>query len=264
MNPTTIASLPARKLGKLDARHDNRTLRLERYLGPGLLPAPPAISWATPIGSWAMMANDRLGDCGLAAAGHLIQEWTTDESSPFTPSDDQIISAYSAVSGYDPLTGENDNGVVLLDALNYWRQTGVAGRKIQAFASIPPSASEMIKQSVLLFGGAYIGLQLPISAQNKDVWTVNHGSWLGNLFHYNLDDEPGSWGGHCVPIVAYDTNFLYVVTWGAILKMTWAFFAKYCDEAYAVLSPDWYSSKGVTPSGLDAKQLIADLALITA
>jgi hypothetical protein len=53
------------------------------------------------------------------------------------------------------------------------------------------------------------------------------------------------------------------VTWGALQTMTWGFWAAYCDEAYAILSPDFLKPKGsqpVTPNGFNLAQLLEDLA----
>ena len=71
------------------------------------------------------MGNDKIGDCTCAAAGHLIMEWTSlAQPKMFTPTDPQIVAAYSAITGYNPKTGANDNGAAELDVLNYWRKTG--------------------------------------------------------------------------------------------------------------------------------------------
>ena len=53
-----------------------------------------------------------------------------------TPSDKQVVAAYSAITGYNPSTGANDNGAVEIDVLNYWRQTGIAGHKIGAYVAL--------------------------------------------------------------------------------------------------------------------------------
>ena len=53
-----------------------------------------------------------------------------------------------------------------------------------------------VATAIWLFGGAYIGVELPISAQTQDVWDVP-----ANL---TPDDEPGSWGGHAVYLVGYE------------------------------------------------------------
>ena len=49
---------------------------------------------------------------------------------------------------------------------------------------------------------------------------------------------------------------------GKLLPMTWEFFEAYCDEAYAVISPDWATSEHKTPSGFALQQLEHDLAAI--
>ncbi len=138
--------------------------------------------------------------------------------------------------------------------LNYWRKKGIAGHKILAFAALDPRNIEHVKQSVYLFGGTYIGVQLPLSAQAQDIWDVPSTGPTG-------DGEPGSWGGHAVCVVAYNATGLWVVTWGKLQFMTWAFWHTYCDEAYAVFSTDMLA-KGKSPAGFDLPQLQADLAEI--
>jgi hypothetical protein len=260
-DPTRIDPLKL-KLGKQPARHDPRTLLFATY-ATAALPAPPpsldlTIKMKVP---WGMMDNAQVGDCTCAAAGHLMMEWTSNaQSKTFTPSDAQIIAAYSAITGYNPKTGANDNGAQEIDVLNYWRQTGIAGHKIQAFMALEPSNHTHIMDGTWIFGGCYIGLALPKSAQaqtsNKQIWSVPTGGTGG-------DGAPGSWGGHAVPVVAYDSRSLTVVTWGALQTMTWGFWAAYCDEAYAILSPDFLKQKGgqtVAPSGFNLAQLQQDLA----
>jgi hypothetical protein len=277
---------PPFRLGKKPPRIDSRTLHLAKYLclpapaclpadarqgttHPGdataqrvLAPAPSAVDWTAKISSWPMMGNDTIGDCTCAAAGHMIECWTASLGDTFTPTDAQVIATYSAVSGYvvgDPAT---DNGAAELDVLNYWRQQGIASHKIDAYASLDADDGsrdrECVKQAVALFGGAYIGLALPLSAQQQTVWDVP--SLWSRL---RSQDTPGSWGGHAVPVLAYDSEGLTCITWGEKKRMTWEFLAQYCDEAYAPLSRDWLNAQGTDPSGLDFAQLSADLAAIT-
>jgi hypothetical protein len=246
------------KLGKAVARHDPRTLLLASYVS-GTLPTPPtSLDLTTKVKSWGMMENDQLGDCTCAAAGHLLMEWTANSGKKtFTPTDKQIVAAYSAITGYNPITGANDNGAVEVDVLNYWRQSGIAGHKIGAYVALEPANHTHIMDSVFIFEGCYIGVQLPISAkaqvQNKQTWSVPPGGTTG-------DGAKGSWGGHAVPVVAYDTRGVTVVTWGALQSMTWSFWEAYCDEAYAILSTDYLNGKKTTPGGFSLQQLQADLA----
>ena len=244
------------KLGKNPARHDPRTLLMAHYLQPEALPQLPASQeWTDKIQTWPMMANDRLGDCTCAAAGHLIEEWTTYSGTGVTLSDSDIIAAYSSITGYNPQTGQNDNGAVELDVLKYWRKTGFSGHKISVFVGLEPGNHDHIKASVYIFGGCYIGLALPISAQTQNVWSVPPGSLQG-------PGAPGSWGGHAVPVVAYDSLGLTVVTWGALKQMTWGFWDAYCDESYGLLSPDWVNAKKIAAYGFNLAQLKADLKAI--
>jgi hypothetical protein len=37
--------------------------------------------------------------------------------------------------------------------------------------------------------------------------------------------------------------------------MTWAFFAKYVDEAYAIADSTWFTTRKTTPGGLTLAQL---------
>jgi hypothetical protein len=176
------------------------------------------------------------------------------------PSDKQIVAAYSAITGYNTKTGANDNGAQEIDVLNYWRQTGIAGHKIQAFVALEPANHTHIMDGTSIFGGCYIGLALPNTAKAQ---TQNHQPWSVTPAGTTGDGAPGSWGGHAVPVVAYDARSLTVVTWGALQTMTWGFWAAYCDEAYAILSPDFLEKKAgqtVAPSGFNLAQLLEDLA----
>jgi len=105
---------------------------LANYLKPDALPTVPAqYFYAKNIGAtaWGMMDNDKIGDCTCAAAGHLIMEWTDDNGALYTPADQDIVNAYAAITGYNPATGQNDNGASETSVLNYWRSTGISSHK---------------------------------------------------------------------------------------------------------------------------------------
>jgi hypothetical protein len=176
-DPTKIDPLKL-ELGKLTARHGPRTLLLASY-ATAALPAPPAALNLTKKvkGAWGMMDNDQFGDCTCAAAGHLMMEWTASaQFEMYTPTEQQIVVAYSAITGYNPTTGANDNGAQELDVVNYWRQQGIAGHKIQADMALEPSNHTHVMDAVWIFGGCYIGLALPKTAQeqtsNQQIWSV--------------------------------------------------------------------------------------------
>lgn len=246
-----------RKLGRKPAKHDLRTLSFRHYLNTAALPAIPASkNWGSLITNWGMMQNDTLGDCTIAAAGHIILMDTTLQKRAWRPSDDQVVQAYSAITGYDPKEPSTDAGAVEIDVLNYWRKTGIGGHKILGYAQINVKNLLMMKYGIFLFGAIYTGIGLPISAQDQTVWDVPAGGLTG-------DGEPGSWGGHAVPITAYDDKTLTCVTWGENKSLTNAWWAAYGDEAYVPITEDWVPPAGVAPNALNLDQLKADLVDIS-
>jgi uncharacterized membrane protein YgcG len=246
------------KLGRLPKRVDPRTLQLRSYLTPALAAPPVTTDWTTKVQSWPMFENDTVSDCTCATAGYEIEAWTvTATGVEAQVTADQVIAAYAAITGYSPTNGANDNGANVLDVLNYWRASGIAEHYIGAFAEVDAANHQEVQQSVYLFGGVYLGLNMPKTAQAqtsaKKAWDVGRGPGA----------KPGSWGGHAAPVLAYDPSSLTVVTWGALQKMTWSFLDTYCDEAYALISQDWLGSADKSPAGLNLQQLKDDLAVIT-
>lgn len=246
------------KLGKRPARFDKRTLKLCDYL---TAPAPPpAVSWLNNLKTWPMYANDQLGDCVEAASGHMVDLWAS-YTKPTEPvlSTSQIIAAYSGATGYVPGDPSTDNGTNILAFLKYWRNTGIGGHKIAGFVGLTPGSLIELRQSVWLFGAPMIGLQLPVTAQGASSWTVPD-SLTG-------DGAPGSWGGHCVPPAKYDVSLPArerntVITWGQLMPMSDYFYQIYSDEAYAVLSLDWFNKVSEAPNNFNLKALQADLAAL--
>ena len=243
------------KLGKLAAKSDPRTLLLTRYVDRAALPEPPAtLDLTEGVHDWPMYANDRLGDCTCAAAGHMIEAWTAEaDGHAVEVSEAAVLRAFDAVKIVDPATGEE--GAVELDVLKYWRATGIAEHKIGAFARVSKHDHELLQTSAYLFGGLYIGLQLPQTAQDQTVWDWTH--------RLTGPSAPGSWGGHAVDVVRYDERTLTVVTWGGLKEMTWSFWDRYVDEAYCLLSKDFLRG-GTAPNGFNLAGLKKELALITA
>jgi len=240
------------QLGKKAVRHDPRTLKMAKYMNLADLPMPPkTLNWGVNVRLWPMMKNNEIGDCAWASAGHLIQLWTAAKGTMYVPPDDQIVDAYSKATGYNPADPSTDRGTVELDALNYWRNTGIAGHKIGAYMAINLGNDGHVKTAIWMFGGIYIGLDLPVTAQNQDIW--DYESKAGN------NSNPGSWGGHAVPIIGYSKDTLLCVTWGEVKEMTWDFWDAYADEAYAVLGNDWIAGVRLAPSGFDLATLQADL-----
>jgi hypothetical protein len=240
------------KLGKLSALYDRRTLKLSRYLDvPKLPPLPPESNWLKKVSKFNMGGNDQYGDCVIAGAAHMRQTWTANAGRREIITPDKTI-----IKQYLKLTGGQDTGLNMLATLNYWRHTGLFGDKIGAFVSVNPRKSTQMQYANWLFGGIYLGILLPNSAQNQQIWDVPPGGPVG-------DGEPESWGGHCVCAGKITPDLCTVATWGEEQKMTTAFTAMYCDEAYAIITLDWFNVEHKTPTGLAWKDLMADLKALT-
>ncbi len=243
------------RLGKRPKKTDPRTLQFSDYLKAATLPTPPASAdYSTKLTNLGMMKNDTVGCCTCAAAGHIVQDATSYEGSQVIIPDADILALYSQVSGYNPVTGANDNGAACLDVLNAWKQSGFQGpqgpHKIAAYAELSLSSSE-VSMALYLIGAVYIGIQLPIAWQEALSWDVPPGGATGN-------GAPGSWGGHCVPIIAFSPDGVIVISWGQKILLTWTAFGIYVDEAYVPVTQDFVNAQGQDPAGLSLAQMVAD------
>lgn len=245
-----------RKLGRITSRHDPRTLRLARYLDVSALPPVPAawVGWRAKVSGWGMFANDVFGCCTFSALGHAIQTWTANDGIETAPADADVVAAYKHATGGYCLWGNipnplwRDSGCQMLDALKYARANGIGTHKIGAYVSVNLHVPAELLAARYLFGGLYLGLNLPISVQGKETWDGADTTCNG---------IPGSWGGHATWWPARANT---LVTWNTDQPFTDDFFARYCDEAWAILSPDWLGGDMESPCGFDLAQLTADLA----
>ena len=206
-----------------------------------------------------MLLNDQLGDCVIAAMGHMVQQWTyfsTAGAGMQTMTDAEALAAYEAIAGYNPSDPATDQGTDMLTALNYWRNTGimVAGNSTRLpVMSGRSDESSGSAEAILAFRQPVYGRATPCQRSEPSDWIVPDGGVYGPA------GKPGSWGGHCIPTMAESPETLSCITWAERLKMSHNFLFDYCDECYAVLSPDWFTT---APNGFDSKQLQADLAAL--
>ena len=249
--------------GKLPPRRDPRTPKLGRYLlsSEPLPTAPQSCGYAQAVdaqgGTFPVYRNvgpAAIGDCTAADQGHRIQVWSANAGMLITPTSSQVLSVYEAVSGYNPATGRNDNGAAIEDVLAYMVNTGLGGYRIDSYAAIPLHDLNLLRLAIVWFGGVTVGLQLPKSAEDQfdqgKPWTIPVWSPLA--------------GGHDVPIVDYDDEYLYCVTWGARQPMSYEFLVHYGDEAYIEISPLFLTADGRTPyNHLDLDQLQVDSRLVS-
>ena len=252
-----------KKLGVVD---DPRTFKLKTYL-PSRLPKPPARNSTGAKEPIRMYANDRYGDCAFACMAHRIDvHENASYQQEIQLSNEDVLWSYGDVTGFDPATGANDNGTYMIDALNYFRHTGMGKESdgsrhtIEAFAKLPnfngkttESVLNTWKVGAWMFGGIYVGAWMPWSALDqlnaRKEWTVTAGP----------DAEPGTWGGHVMFFPAYSEKKVSLTAWGMRQKATWDWLAKYTDEAYVVICEDYFRKSGYNPRGYRIDKLKAAL-----
>jgi hypothetical protein len=236
------------KLGKAPVKTDPRNFRFAALL-KAAPPSPPEFDFdlTHPGIPTPMFGNDIYGDCVIAARAHLTLRFEDIEQGSI-----QMISDKDVTKEYFKETGGPDSGLNILDSLNLWRQTGwkcgpkKKNYKIHAFAQITVSNHSEVKAAIYLLTAAYVGIALPQSAQSQiqtgRAWDVVKGP----------GSSPNSWGGHCVMIPGYNKTGPVCVTWGRKQQMTWAFFDKYCDEAYALVD----EANSVKSNAIDVQKLM--------
>lgn len=243
----------------------------------GTLNPPASVDWysGVPASSWLMLGNGPdnsipnlpnfggCGDCTVAGMGHMIDqvEWYAQSHTPATVTGAQAVAAYSAITGYNPANGSNDNGAELQQVLQWWTQNGFAGYTPSGFAEIDITNVALTQTCIDYFGAVYSGFAVPAIFEtqfdNGQPWDVPRGRAGSQIV-----------GGHCVPIIGYDATYWYVLTWGAVQKVTYAALAKYWGtqeggEGWVAVVPQLMEASGVTPSGLDTATANADFQSLT-
>jgi hypothetical protein len=238
------------KLGRKAVKTDSRTLRLSRYLTAELPAAPVTVDWTKGITSFGALLNDSLGDCTIAGIGHAIQIWSANLGTEANITDAEALQYYEQWDGYNPDDPSTDQGGIELDVLKDFQQQGFAGHKLIAFADPSVANTEELRQAINLFGGLYIGLNVPNFIMNDipAVWDTT-------------SDDGGIAGGHAVFVTGYDAETFTFISWGNLYKMTLNFWAQYVDESHALIGADWIGVEG-TPQGFDLAQLESDLSQI--
>ena len=235
---------PRYKLGRLPATRPHGLSDLSVY-AQGKLPAPPA-SVSPPTVTWGMDCNDTYGDCTIAGVDHLIGAWDIDFHEPEGRPDDAEIQAT-----YFQMTGGQDSGLNEADVLQAWRTSGLWGNKIGAYAPVAPTDTLAHHQVIALYGGAYLGIACPQSAQDDFA--------AGNPWTY-VPNSPIE-GGHCIVSVGYDQGGVWCVSWGSLVYVTYPFLSNFLEECWCILSQELIEAGGA--NNIDLATLTADLEALS-
>jgi hypothetical protein len=129
------------------------------------------------------------------------------------------------------------------------QKTGFFGHTISAYAPVGVHDIPTLQFAIDAFDYVYTGITVYSEMQdafsNGDAWDV------GQL------NSPVD-GGHCVPLVGYDSQYLYCITWGKVQPITYPMWHYISTEAWAVISGD-FAAKNSDGRGINLAALQADL-----
>lgn len=271
------------KLGRLPRNKSRWAPAVEDYMRPhpvsklaGLEKVADSedVDRAARVTSWPMYCNgpdegnppgapDGCGDCTIAEMAHAYTALDVYAGKPPARFDDaEVISVYSRNSGFDPVTGENDNGCEMMSVLRDQRDVGMRDadgniHKVLMFAELRnPRNTLLLSQVLKTFGYVYLGISCPESAEEQ----FGNGPWTY---------VPGSpiVGGHCIGLHRRNPygsriGVFQMASWGALQPATIGFIQNYVEEAWAVITPDWVEANGSTCDGIALAQLEADMRFV--
>ena len=255
------------KTGKKAARPAPFPLAFGSYFNATELPVPPAIfpsgDLLGRLANWGMLGNgvDGFGDCVWAGAAHETKLFKASSGYPapsFTDAD--VLSDYSAVTGFKASDPKTDQGTNVQDAAIYRQRTGVLDaalqrHKIDAFAALRVGDLDQLALAAYLFGAVGVGVQCPNAMDDQfdhaEPWDVVR------------NDQTA--GGHYIPCVGRNShgNLLFV-SWGRLQAATPAWVREYMDEGYVYLSRERLNSLNLTRDGFNYQALMDDFSAVTA
>jgi hypothetical protein len=201
-----------------------------------------------------MYRNDEFGCCTCVSIAHMLQVWTANQGKEVQITDQDVLNMY------DKVNGGVDEGANMIDVLNLYRRKGFAGRRLGAYVGVTIQDQRETKEAIYLTGGIYVGVDLPLSAQDAKVWEVPKSRIR---FRDRYLWEPGGWGGHAMGVVDYNKQGVIAITWGAEQLITWDWLTAYCAEAYALIAPEWVNKSRKAPNGIALTALLRDVQVAT-
>jgi hypothetical protein len=209
---------------------------------------PPSRDWHKAIViDGENLGNGIAGDCVPAGALRGVQIMrAVVAGDQRRPNAAMAYDLYRQWAGWDGVPGSaSDIGTPSDTAAALWASKGIRWADqwldVPTIGSIDPTHRLALMSAIDMLGPAQLDLDLPASAQGQDHWTVTTGP----------DGEPGSWGAHRVCAGRYDPTFLWCISWGMEIPMTWDFVFRYGLNAEACVSRSWLDTRGLSPEGLD-------------
>lgn len=248
------------KLGRQPFEVDDRDLMAVDFLDLERPRVPLDRSWDTfTTGRIPEFLNRELGCCVVSGIAHSLRVCSAAAGHQIVVSDDDILEAYKAISGYVPGRPETDKGATCRAGLKHAFNVGIGGHKLAAYYRIKTDdyrADQARLAALEISGSVYGGYDLPLSAKSQDVWDVPEGGPVG-------PGLPRSWGGHAMPYSTQGPFTRKVKTWGRDQLITGHFDRTYGAEHWLLVWQAWLDETGQTPAGLDWDKTIEAVKSVT-
>jgi hypothetical protein len=217
--------------------------------------------WHHAVTSWAGCKNDVLGTCVEAMMLHSIQARIANgRGYQYNPPDQLAVDLYTKLTGYDPVTGQNDIGTPMPKAMAYWAHDGIKlGDQLEDVCvpvSINPRNLDEIKLGVDFFVGVGLSLALPLYSQSVTTIFDVPASGVDSA-----QGRPGGWDGHEVFCGRYEENIFYVISWGQEFAMSPEFIAAYCTAVDTGMSPLALDTNDQSPDQLTRAQVFSKMTM---
>jgi hypothetical protein len=187
------------------------------------------------IADWGLWANDRFGTCGPVSFFNYLKMVTCHLTGvEAQPTIEDVFGLYSLCNpGFDPKTGQGDDGVDMQTMLELAKSHDVLGNgKMIAFARVDLTNLDELRAAISIFGGVLLGVGLTVAQDaqtdaNPPLWDYVRRSPV--------------WGGHAVLAGMYDSETapgrsdIEVITWAIRVATTDAFQDHQLDEAWVVI-----------------------------
>ena len=245
-------------LGAIHAPSPAFVHRLAQRASLHLMTPPAETDWFTKCpASGDDLGNDLYGDCVPVAELNAIQvrrhnAW----DDTWAPTADEALALYSILTGFNPVTGQPDDGTDTAKAMTAWVQQGIPidsqNTDSVLWSTIDPANSVEIALAIAHTGPIQVTLNLPVAALDTALWQQAPGT--------TSDWEPGTWGAHRVLVGAFHGNVRVCRTWGFDVAIHPDFWSRYVISVDAALSREWFDATGLSPAGLDWDALVNDMA----
>jgi hypothetical protein len=232
----------AMKLGRIRSTSKQLALapRLRDFL-TAPLPAAPEEFHGSEGAAIGMFGNDTYGDCTIAGLANYraVRAAMTKQPAPLSTTD-------AVVAQYMRMTGGQDTGLNEIDVLVQARMNGVelgGPTWMDAVWASVRYDHATCHSLIAIFGALYLGVELPVAAQNQTVWKPTTGR----------SGAPGGWGGHALLWSGWQKGGNEeLVTWGGVKEADPLWLPKYGDEFHVIVDAD-----SAAVAGIDFESLVA-------